>query len=61
MSDKARAMALSMMNIAGQGQTDMGLNQRTGVVDLEGGLSCGKADTSPSLNPPPTSAHKRQR
>ncbi|KAJ4701840.1 putative Homeodomain-like superfamily protein [Melia azedarach] len=46
---------------SGQGQTDMGLNQRTGVVDLEGGLSCGKADTSPSLNPPPTSAHKRQR
>ncbi|XP_031279313.1 probable transcription factor KAN4 [Pistacia vera] len=37
---------------SGQGQTDTGLNQRTGVVDANGGLSCGKTDTKPSsLNP----------
>lgn len=52
--------------IAGQGQTDMGLNQRTGVVDLEGGLSCAKSDTNSSLHPTPsspqaTSQQKRQR
>ncbi|KAJ0086777.1 hypothetical protein Patl1_09053 [Pistacia atlantica] len=45
-------MALYNMNVAGQGQTDTGLNQRTGVVDADGGLSCGKTDTKPSsLNP----------
>ncbi|OVA05177.1 SANT/Myb domain [Macleaya cordata] len=40
-----------------QGQTDMGLNQRTGIVEVEGGLlSCEKAYFNPSynsLNPPP--------
>ncbi|ESR48129.1 putative transcription factor KAN4 [Citrus sinensis] len=51
---------------SGQGQTDMGLNQRTGVVDLEGGLSCAKSDTNSSLHPTPsspqaTSQQKRQR
>ncbi|XVF74134.1 hypothetical protein PTKIN_Ptkin13bG0035800 [Pterospermum kingtungense] len=42
---------------SGQGQTDMTLNQRTGIVDLEGRLSSVKADTnsSYSLKPSPTS------
>ncbi|XWS21119.1 hypothetical protein CRYUN_Cryun30bG0028100 [Craigia yunnanensis] len=42
---------------SGQGQTDMSLNQRAGIVDLDGRLSCGKADTNPSysLKPSPTS------
>ncbi|KAF9608865.1 hypothetical protein IFM89_011903, partial [Coptis chinensis] len=41
---------------AGQGQTDMGLNQMTGIVEVEtGGLSCDKSEInlSRSLNPPP--------
>ncbi|XWS24302.1 hypothetical protein CRYUN_Cryun28dG0089400 [Craigia yunnanensis] len=42
---------------SGQGQADMSLNQRTGIVDLDGRLSSGKADTNPSysLKPSPTS------
>ncbi|XVE55969.1 hypothetical protein DITRI_Ditri03aG0199900 [Diplodiscus trichospermus] len=43
---------------SGQGQTDMGLNQRTGILDLDGRLSSGKADTnnpSYSLKPSSTS------
>lgn len=52
--------------IAGQGQTDMRLNQRTGVVALERGLSCAKSDNNSSLHPPPsspqtTSLQKRER
>lgn len=48
-SDKASAMALSIMNVAGQGQTDTILNKRTGVVDsVDGGLSCENTDTIPS-------------
>ncbi|KAK9271441.1 hypothetical protein L1049_027032 [Liquidambar formosana] len=42
----------------GQGQTDIGLNQRTGIVEVEGGLtSCQEADASTcySLNPLPPS------
>ncbi|XVE94804.1 hypothetical protein REPUB_Repub02eG0041100 [Reevesia pubescens] len=41
---------------SGQGQTDMSLNQRTGIVDLDGRLSSG-ADTNPSYSfkPSPTS------
>lgn len=56
MSDKAEPTALSMM-IAGQGQTDMGLKQSAGIVDVDAGLSAGKAETNPScsLNPPQTS------
>lgn len=66
MSDKASAMDLSIMNVAGQGQTDTGLNERTGVVDADGGLSCGKTNTNPSsLNPllasPQPTQQKRQR
>ncbi|PIA52412.1 hypothetical protein AQUCO_01000347v1 [Aquilegia coerulea] len=46
----------------GQGQTEMGLNQRTDVLEVEGGLSCEKADINPShsihqtlpLQPPPS-------
>ncbi|KAL5705010.1 hypothetical protein ACHQM5_023362 [Ranunculus cassubicifolius] len=40
----------------GQGQTDMGLNQSTEMVQLEGGLSYDKADInhpSHSIQPPP--------
>ncbi|XP_002510296.2 probable transcription factor KAN4 [Ricinus communis] len=39
----------------GQGQTDMGLKQRAGIVDVDAGVSAGKADANPccSLNPPP--------
>lgn len=40
---------------SGQGQTDMRLNQRTVVVDLERGLSCAKSDNNSSLHPPPSS------
>ncbi|XWS25699.1 hypothetical protein CRYUN_Cryun27aG0089900 [Craigia yunnanensis] len=42
---------------SGKGQADMSLNQRTGIVDLDGRLSWGKADTNPSysLKPSPTS------
>ncbi|XVF36197.1 hypothetical protein REPUB_Repub19eG0037500 [Reevesia pubescens] len=42
---------------SGQGQTDMSLNQRTEIVDLNGRLSSGKADNNPSfsLKPSPTS------
>ncbi|XP_022766487.1 probable transcription factor KAN4 [Durio zibethinus] len=42
---------------SGQGQTDMSLNHRTGIVDLDGRLSSGKADTNPSysLKPSPIS------
>ncbi|XVE69978.1 hypothetical protein DITRI_Ditri10aG0034600 [Diplodiscus trichospermus] len=43
---------------SGQGQTDMSLNQCTGVVDLDGRLFCRKADTtnpSYSLKPSPPS------
>lgn len=51
---------------SGQGQTDMVLNQRTGVVDLERGLSCAKSDANSSLHPPlsspqTTSLQKSQR
>ncbi|KAF2309918.1 hypothetical protein GH714_005618 [Hevea brasiliensis] len=44
-------------SLAGQGQTDMGLKQRAGIVDADAGLSAGKTETNPccSLNPPPTS------
>ncbi|KAK8708022.1 hypothetical protein V6N13_059069 [Hibiscus sabdariffa] len=35
---------------SGQGQTDMSLIQRSGIVDLDGRLSCGKADASPSYS-----------
>lgn len=38
-----------MIDSAGQGQ---GLNQRTGIVDVDGGVSCGAAH---HINPPPTS------
>ena len=62
MSDKARAMALC---IAGQGQTDMGLNQRTGIGQVElGGLSCDKADATPSFSsntPQPSTPQKISR
>ncbi|KAF5197247.1 Transcription repressor kan1 [Thalictrum thalictroides] len=46
----------------GQGQTEMGLSQRTRILEVEGGLSCEKADINPShsikqqtlqLQPPP--------
>ncbi|XP_007017401.2 PREDICTED: probable transcription factor KAN4 [Theobroma cacao] len=40
---------------SGQGQTEMSLNQRTGIVDLDGRLSCGKADTNPSYSLKPSS------
>ncbi|KAF2309912.1 hypothetical protein GH714_005581 [Hevea brasiliensis] len=42
---------------SGQGQTDMGLKQRAGIVDTDAGLSAAKTETNPccSLNPPPTS------
>ncbi|KAJ9186674.1 hypothetical protein P3X46_002220 [Hevea brasiliensis] len=42
---------------SGQGQIDMGLKQRAGIVDVDAGLSSGKAETNPccSYNPPPTS------
>lgn len=49
MSDKARAMALSMMNIAGQGQTDFGLKQRPGIVNVEQVLPCDKANPITTL------------
>uniref|UniRef100_A0A5B6Z5G4 Putative transcription factor KAN4 isoform X2 n=1 Tax=Davidia involucrata TaxID=16924 RepID=A0A5B6Z5G4_DAVIN len=49
----------------GQGQTDKGLNQRTGMVEVEAGLSCEKADTNPSYSinpsPPPPILPKAQR
>ncbi|KAK6938741.1 SANT/Myb domain [Dillenia turbinata] len=50
----------------GQGQTDMVFNQRTSIVEVEGGLSCDKVDTklSCSLNPassPPKSQDNAQR
>ncbi|XP_010255047.1 PREDICTED: probable transcription factor KAN4 isoform X2 [Nelumbo nucifera] len=39
---------------AGQGQTELGLNQRSGVIEVDAGLSsCEKTDPNPySLNPP---------
>lgn len=46
-------MALCIMHVAGQGQVDTGLNQRSAVVDhVDGGLSCGKTDTNPSSHNP---------
>ncbi|XP_058081556.1 probable transcription factor KAN4 [Magnolia sinica] len=33
---------------AGQGQVDVGLNQRTGIVEMEGGLSGDNAEMAPS-------------
>ena len=69
MSDKAGAMTRFMM-ITGQGQTDMGLNQRARVLEVDAaGLWSGKADASnPSHslnNPPPPSplpsVQKKQR
>ncbi|OMO74938.1 hypothetical protein COLO4_26414 [Corchorus olitorius] len=39
---------------SGQGQTDMSLNQRTGIVDLDGRLSSGKADSNPSYSLKPS-------
>ncbi|GMJ15361.1 KANADI 4, ABERRANT TESTA SHAPE [Hibiscus trionum] len=39
---------------SGQGQTDMSLIQRSGIVDLDGRLSCGKADANPSYSLEPT-------
>ncbi|XP_008792614.2 probable transcription factor KAN4 [Phoenix dactylifera] len=51
---------------AGQGQTDMGMNQRTGGMgEVEGGLSCDKAGISPSYSlsapTPPTPLPKSPR
>ncbi|OMO87667.1 putative transcription factor KAN4-like protein [Corchorus capsularis] len=40
--------------VNGQGQTDMSLNQRTGIVDLDGRLSSGKADSNPSYSLKPS-------
>ncbi|GMP44091.1 hypothetical protein CsSME_00013189 [Camellia sinensis var. sinensis] len=39
----------------GEGQTDIGLHQRTGVVEVDAGLSCEKAEPNPSysINPSP--------
>ncbi|CBI19594.3 unnamed protein product, partial [Vitis vinifera] len=49
----------------GQGQTDMGLNQRTGIGQVElGGLSCDKADATPSFSsntPQPSTPQKISR
>jgi hypothetical protein len=42
-------MALSMMNIAGQGQTDIGLKQRPGIVNVEQVLPCDKANPITTL------------
>jgi len=55
-SDKARAMALSIMNVAGQGQTDIGPNQRPRVVDVEAGAS-----PYEKVNPLTTTPQKCQR
>ncbi|XP_058069221.1 probable transcription factor KAN4 [Magnolia sinica] len=40
---------------AGQGQTDMGLNTRTGIAPMEGGLPCENVENNhlSSPNPPP--------
>ncbi|XVF63955.1 hypothetical protein PTKIN_Ptkin09bG0128300 [Pterospermum kingtungense] len=46
---------------SGQGQTGMSLNQRTGTVDLDGRLSCGKADTNPSYSLKPSPQPTPQR
>ncbi|KAL4296357.1 hypothetical protein GQ457_12G018870 [Hibiscus cannabinus] len=45
-----RAMPQPFMGVSGQGQTDMSLIQRSGIVDLDGRLSCGKADANPSYS-----------
>ncbi|KAF8410597.1 hypothetical protein HHK36_003129 [Tetracentron sinense] len=54
-SHKAQPMAPSVINVAGEGQTDRGLNQRTEIVEVEGEISVEKVDINPSysLDPPP--------
>ncbi|GLT92197.1 hypothetical protein SLE2022_100480 [Rubroshorea leprosula] len=46
--------------VSGQEHTDLGLNQRAGIVELDGGLSSGKADINPSNSPKPLSASPHQ-
>ncbi|KAF8377479.1 hypothetical protein HHK36_030859 [Tetracentron sinense] len=60
----AQAMVPSVMNVARHGQTDKGLiNQRTEIVEVDGGLSDEKVEFSPScyLNPPPPPPSKSPR
>jgi len=49
-SDKARVLALSAGGeIAGYGQTAIGLSQKPGIVDLHGALACERPNLSQML------------